>query len=657
MNHNLRKTASYLLIIATLSTPCVPLYAWKDEYLEESGAEYEPCGTSRKPLYGKSTDFEERGQQNEFSALGQIVFGVASFVYKGMKFAVNNPGKAITMGLMAQAGIAATMSAFPAAPEEGLSGTTDSANHEKILQQQRVVENSHHYRKRATLGNEFQVNQVETGDQKWPSSLILPNENIFTTWKDQNVDIYGRIFFSNGTAITSEFKINQSPAIGQNSASVVSLCNENIFVAWPSSLTGGDIYGTILSLNGTAVTTEFIINQNTTGSQYYPSGISLLSKNMFMAWRGDQTGNSSIYGRIISPNGTALTDEFIIHQGESSVTFIYDTPPLTVFPNGNVFIVWRGEQTGDDDIYGRLYSPNGTALTNAFIINQNTTGSQSHPSVKSLTNGNGLVAWDGDQTGNKNSYGRIFFSNGTALTDEFRINQNVTGYQTYPTITAMDNGNVFLAWQGDQTGDYNIYGRIFSSYGIPLTDDFTINQNTTGNQNSAFAISLINDGVFIVWKGYQSGITNIYARILTADYLNSSIPMPPIALPPPLPKTITPSVSPTAPVVTQETPQSGIPTGTYLGGGFAALGAIVLCAGGTWCIVNHKKKRKEKEKKVNKVSMAEMSHENTPQNIEIIYSQLPDSNRTGNYDSVPPLKREDKGYVFMKHPIGQEPPR
>jgi hypothetical protein len=109
---------------------------------------------------------------------------------------------------------------------------------------------------------------------------------------------------------------------------------------------------------------------------------------------GDQAGDYDIYGGVVAPNGTALSDEFLINQ---NTTEIQCGPSVAALNNGNVFVTWAGDQAGLPNIYGCVFSPNGTAFTNELLINQNTTGSQSYPSVAILSNGNALVTWYGDQ--------------------------------------------------------------------------------------------------------------------------------------------------------------------------------------------------------------------------------------------------------------------
>ena len=200
-----------------------------------------------------------------------------------------------------------------------------------------------------------------------------------------------------------------------------------------------------------------------------------------MAWNDDRTGTYDIYGRVFFPNETALENDFLINQ---ITTNEQSYPSVSELTNGNVFVAWYDSRSGTYDIYGRVFFPNGTALGNEFIINQDTTSDQHFPSVSRLINGNVFVAWQDSRSLTYDVYGRIFSSNGTALSSDFIINQNTTNYQGNPSVAGLTNGNVFVAWDGDQDGTYDIYGRVFFPNGTALGSEFIINQITTNSQSA-----------------------------------------------------------------------------------------------------------------------------------------------------------------------------
>jgi hypothetical protein len=311
--------------------------------------------------------------------------------------------------------------------------------------------------------------------------------------------------------ITNGFIISQNTT-GVWYPSVAALSNGNAFVVWRSDKTGtNDIYGRVAAPNGTALTNEFLINQITTGDQDYPSVVSLSNGNAFVVWWGDKTGTNDIYGRVLAPNGTALTNEFTINQNTAGTQ---EWASVATLSNGNVFVVWEGYQTGDYDIYGRMMAPNGTALSSEFRINQDRTEMQVYPRVAALSNDNAFVVWHGDQTGTNDIYGRVMAPNGTALTNEVVINQNTTWSQWYPSVTALNNGNAFVSWWGYQTGANNIYGRVMAPNGTALTDEFATQD--AGSQNRPSVAALPNGNALVVWTNL-AGVYHIYGGVVASN--------------------------------------------------------------------------------------------------------------------------------------------
>ena len=70
---------------------------------------------------------------------------------------------------------------------------------------------------------------------------------------------------------------------------VTGLTNGNVFVAWEDfrSATLISMEGSS-SPNGTALGSDFLINQNTTNDQYVPSVAGLINGNVFVAWHDDR---------------------------------------------------------------------------------------------------------------------------------------------------------------------------------------------------------------------------------------------------------------------------------------------------------------------------------------------------------------------------------
>ncbi|MGL4825057.1 MAG: hypothetical protein ACRC4G_02535, partial [Alphaproteobacteria bacterium] len=309
--------------------------------------------------------------------------------------------------------------------------------------------------------------------------------------------------------LTDEFLINQNTTGTQINPSVAALGNGNAFVTWQGNQAGAyDVLGRVFSTTGAPLSDELMINQNAAGDQYYPSVTALNNGNAFVAW---MDYNSNIYGRGATPTGTGIGNE---------VSIIQVNPPsflLASLNDGNVFLAFEGLGT-NNYIYGRVLAPNGTTLVNTFLINEYyASGRQYYPSGTVLNNGNIFVTWQGTQTGNLDIYGRVMLSNRTALSNEFTLNQNAAGDQSKPSVAALGNGKVFAVWQGNQNGNLDVYGRFFSESGAVLSNQIKINQVTDGNQANASVTALNNGHAFVVWDGDQTGASSLYGRVVASN--------------------------------------------------------------------------------------------------------------------------------------------
>ncbi|MGL5720376.1 MAG: hypothetical protein ACRCYP_06255, partial [Alphaproteobacteria bacterium] len=309
--------------------------------------------------------------------------------------------------------------------------------------------------------------------------------------------------------LTDEFLVNQNTTGTQINPSVAALGNGNAFVTWQGNQAGAyDVLGRVFSTTGAPLSDELMINQNAAGDQYYPSVTALTNGNAFAAW---MDYNSNIYGRGVTPTGTGLGNEVSIHS--AYLPFF----SLASLNDGNVFLAFEGN-TGYSDLYGRVLAPNGTALTNNFLINQYyTSGRQYYPSGAALNNGNVFVTWQGTQTGNLDVYGRVMLPNGTALSNEFTLNPNAAGDQSKPSVAPLGNGKIFVVWQSNQNGNLDVYGRFFSENGSVLSNQIKINQVTDGNQANASVTALSNGNAFIVWDGDQTGAPSLYGRLMASN--------------------------------------------------------------------------------------------------------------------------------------------
>ncbi|MBK5344651.1 hypothetical protein JFU48_25125 [Pseudomonas sp. TH49] len=237
-----------------------------------------------------------------------------------------------------------------------------------------------------------------------------------------------------------------------------------------------------------------------------------------------------VMARQYDANGDIIGNDTIIGKmGYSSYT---DTPSkavVTTLENGQVVITY-GKDSASNDVYFRVFDPKNQSLGDEFLANQTTGGAQGSPTVAELSNGNFIVTWDSDnkngpdQSG-KGNWGRIFSPNGNALTDEFLINTFTPGDQKRPVAISRPGGGFVVVYpsQADTapgTNTFGIYAQFFDDAGNRVGQEMRIHQLMSGDQVTPDVSFLADGKMFVSWTdtglGDGSG-SAIKGRIIDLD--------------------------------------------------------------------------------------------------------------------------------------------
>ncbi|MBP7074276.1 MAG: hypothetical protein KBA81_02710 [Rhabdochlamydiaceae bacterium] len=254
---------------------------------------------------------------------------------------------------------------------------------------------------------------------------------------------------------------------------------------------------------------EFRINSNMTGNQQLPKISRLEGGGFVTVWHSSQTGDYDIYAKIYDATDRPIGSEF---RCNTNVTGTQSYPDVAGLPGGGFVVVWCGDQTGDNDIYAQRYNATGGMAGSEFSCNSNTMDNQEVPAVTGLPGGGFVVVWQGLQTGNYDIYAQKYNATGGAADSEFRCNTNVTGTQAYPAVAGLQSGGFVVVWRGYQTGDYDIYAQKYNATGGAADSEFRCNTNVTSNQWDPAVTGLPGGGFVVVWYGVQTGNYDIYAQ-------------------------------------------------------------------------------------------------------------------------------------------------
>ena len=221
--------------------------------------------------------------------------------------------------------------------------------------------------------------------------------------------------------------------------------NTNYLVGWSDGTisSGVDIFGQLISRSGAKVGSTFNLLASQ-GAHGFQIGKALASDgtNYLVVWQ--DTGDSYVYGQLVTPAGTLSGSEFLISsapEGEASIAVTFGkTNYLGVAQNISA------ETGGSNQVYGVLISLSGLVGA-SFHISQSASTDQSALAV-GFDGTNYLVVWPSDpgpETGqtvtNWQLHARLVSQAGTFPGNEIALITN--GNQVVPSL-AFDGANYLL---------------------------------------------------------------------------------------------------------------------------------------------------------------------------------------------------------------------
>src|SRR5215211_6069824 len=146
------------------------------------------------------------------------------------------------------------------------------------------------------------------------------------------------------------------------------------------------------------------LSNNNIGFSSNPE-IAAFGTNIYSVWRDNSSGNNDIYFSASADNGTSFNgiENLSNNSGQS------DKPQIAAVGT-NVYVVWRDNSSGNNDIYFKRSSDNGNSFSTTDNLSNNT-GSSTDPQI-TATGNNVFIAWTDDTSGNGDMYFKASTDNG-----------------------------------------------------------------------------------------------------------------------------------------------------------------------------------------------------------------------------------------------------
>jgi hypothetical protein len=183
-----------------------------------------------------------------------------------------------------------------------------------------------------------------------------------------------------------------------------------------------------------------------------------------------------------------------------------DRPSVAVDSLENIHIVWEDESSGNKEIYYKKGSNGGSSWTTKRLTWNN--GESSHPFIAVESNDHIFVVWEDDSPGNFEIYFKKSTDGGATWTTK-RLTWN-SDYSKNPCIAVDSGDNIYLVWHDSSKGNNEIFFKKSINGGSTwITKRLTWNLGLS-NYPSAAAYSTGN--IYVVWRETTPGNEEIFFK-------------------------------------------------------------------------------------------------------------------------------------------------
>jgi hypothetical protein len=239
---------------------------------------------------------------------------------------------------------------------------------------------------------------------------------------------------------------------------------------------------------------------NNTGFSSNPQ-ITAFGSNVYVVWRDNSSGNNDIYFSASADNGTSFNsiENLSNNVGRS------DNPQIAAVGD-SVYVVWSDNSSGRDQIYFKRSSDKGNSFYPTEDLSTNNNGSSTNPQITAIRN-SVYIVWSDTTTGNGDIYFKSSADNGTSFASLKNLSRNLNGSAHFPQVEATGN-NVYVVWRDETPERGGIRFRASNDNGNNFNITRVLSQKNDVNANSP-QLAASENTVYIVWEdNSRSGNNN-----------------------------------------------------------------------------------------------------------------------------------------------------
>lgn len=309
------------------------------------------------------------------------------------------------------------------------------------------------------VGPVINVNDNITGDQQYASVASDANGNFTVTWTDSDQsEVNIKRYAADGTQLSGEIRVNNPDLTGTATDSTIAMNSAgNFVVAWVGEGLDGsrDIYASVFAADGTLILDNFLVNSSTEGDQLSPNVSINESGNFVVSWHD---GNG-VYAQRFNANGSLPDGEITVSANTNilGLGVSYDFSSVALQDDNSFAVSYENTALGNAGPAVSLYNNSGNFVTFG-ADNQSGANFQGNASIQVGADGTYIFVWEGfgNQPGEQDPDGvfaRLLDSSGNAITDEFRVNDFTSGSQNNISVAINNQNSYVFVYSGESATD------------------------------------------------------------------------------------------------------------------------------------------------------------------------------------------------------------
>ncbi len=362
-----------------------------------------------------------------------------------------------------------------------------------------------------SIGNNVKINQVgNNGGPTYEHDISMSGDGrCCVTWLgyDTAYNINAQLFDSLGIPSGANFIVSEPAAQYNVGYPAVSMNKYGSFcMAWWDKRNGDwDFYSQMYDGCGLPIGANQKLNDDDgTSNQGYPCVSISAAGGHCIAWDDCRNGNADIYCQFYNNDGTTVSSNYKVNDDTTTQNQYNSASSWS--DDGTICIAWEDYRNGKSDIYCQLFNSYGAAEGNNIKVNDGSDiTDQGRPDVASSGKGVFVAVWQGAKV-----YYRLFNSTGTMLSD---INIAISDGM-YPTVSMAADGSFCIACMYCNDHHYDIIVRRYDAAGKPLSDWITANDYNENGFTFMPSIAMASDGSFgVTWMDNRNNGMDIYAQL------------------------------------------------------------------------------------------------------------------------------------------------